>query len=69
MCQGPGGNRESFNVHRVSFLQAENLLETLVLKNVSLTLLNCTLKNSYDGGFYITCLFIQFKKLYKKNLM
>ena len=57
----PGEGRSAelgFDGHGVSILQGEKVLEIgCTTMRVYLTLLNCTLSNSYNGNFYIMCFY------------
>ena len=51
MGLGEGDKRSLFNGYKVSLLQGEKILETYC--RTMLTVLNYTLRNGYDGKFYV----------------
>lgn len=54
-CQGLGGRELVFNRNRISVLQDEVLEICYTTMPMYLTLLNCILKNGYNGELNVTC--------------
>ena len=59
-CQGLGGRELVFNRNRISVLQDEVLEICYTTMPMYLTLLNCILKNGYNGEFNVTCFFFYY---------
>ena len=54
-CQGLGGRELVFNRNTISVLQDEVLEICYTTMPMYLTLLNCILKNGYNGELNVTC--------------